>query len=84
MREEIVQHLVKETDFGKDLDKVVEELKAICGGDFTRVCGDVWSVLLDKAENEAHDTIKMVRKKDRHCVRSFITLVHCRVGPRLG
>ncbi len=32
VHEEIVQHVVKETDFGKELDKVVEELKATYGG----------------------------------------------------
>ncbi len=40
VREKIVQHLVKETDLGKDLDKVVEELKTMYGGDFTRVLGN--------------------------------------------
>ncbi len=29
--EEIVHHLVKETDLGKDVDKVVEDLKATYG-----------------------------------------------------
>ncbi len=32
VHEEIVQQLVKETDFGKALDKVVEELRAAYGG----------------------------------------------------
>ncbi len=32
VHEEIVQHLVKETDLGKELDKVVEELRVIHGG----------------------------------------------------
>ncbi len=32
VHEEIVQHLVKVTDLGKELDKVVEELRATCGG----------------------------------------------------
>ena len=31
VHEEIAQHLVKETDLGKDLGKVVEELKAMYG-----------------------------------------------------
>ncbi len=51
VHEEIVQHLVKETDFGKDLDKVAEDLWSTCGREFTRVSGDVWNILLDKAEN---------------------------------
>ncbi len=37
VHEEIIQHLVKETEFGKDLDKVVEELKTMDDGDFARV-----------------------------------------------
>ncbi len=32
VNEEIVQHLVKETDFGKDLDNVVEEARITYGG----------------------------------------------------
>ncbi len=33
VHDEIVQHLVKEIDLGKDLDKVVEELKLMHGGE---------------------------------------------------
>ncbi len=62
--EEIMQHLVKETDLGKDLDKVVEELRVTCGGELVRVLGDLWKILMDKAENEAYDKIKMVHKGD--------------------
>ena len=57
-----MQRLVKETDLCKELDKVVEELRATYGGEFVRVSGDVWNILLDKAENEAYDKIKMVHK----------------------
>ncbi len=57
--------MVKETDLGKELDKVVEELMATYGGEFARVSGDVWNILLDKAENEAYDKIKMVHKGER-------------------
>ena len=32
VHEEIAQHLVKEKDLGKELDKVVEELRATYGG----------------------------------------------------
>ncbi len=59
---EIVQHLVKKTDLGKEVDKVVEEVKTTCGGTFVRVSGDVWNMLLDKAEIEAYDKIKIVHK----------------------
>ncbi len=35
VHEEIVKHLVKETNFGKDVDKVVADLKASYGGGMT-------------------------------------------------
>ncbi len=41
--EEIIQHLVKETDFGNDLDRVVENLRNIYGDGFTKVSGGVWN-----------------------------------------
>ena len=59
VHQEIAQHLVKETDLGKELDKVVEDLKITYGGEFERVSGDVWNTCLDQAENEAYDKIKM-------------------------
>ncbi len=62
--EGIIQHLVKETDFGKVFGKVVGELKTMYGGEFVRVSGDGWNVLLDKAEKEAYDNIKMVHRGD--------------------
>ncbi len=62
VHEEIVQHLVKETDLGKELDKVMEELGATYRGESVRLSGNVWNILLDKAENEAYDKIKMVHK----------------------
>ncbi len=30
------------------------------GDEFSKVSGDVWNILLDKAEAEAYDKIKMV------------------------
>ncbi len=62
--EDIIQHLGKETDLGKELDKVVEELRITYGGEFVRLPGDVWNILMDKTENEAYDKIKMVQKGD--------------------
>ncbi len=53
---------VKETDLGKELDKVVEELRINYGGELARVSGDVWNILMDSAENEAYDRIKMFHK----------------------
>jgi hypothetical protein len=58
VHQEVVQHLVKETDLGKDLDKVVEGLRMTHGGEFERVSEDVWNILL----GEAYDKIRMVRK----------------------
>ncbi len=51
--------------FGEDLDKVVEGLKTVHGGEFTRVSRDGWNVLLDEAENgvEASGKINMVHKE---------------------
>ncbi len=45
--------MVKGTDLGEELDKVVEELRVTYGGEITRASGDVWNILLHKAENEA-------------------------------
>ncbi len=62
VHEEIIQQPVKETDLGKALDKVVENLRNNFGEEFGRVSGVVWNILLDKAENEAYDKIKMIPK----------------------
>ncbi len=85
VHEEIVQHLVKETDFGKDMDKVVEDLKAIYGGAFARVSGDVWDVLLDTAENEAlRQDQNGSQRRWNLCIWSSVSLVRRRVGPGPG
>jgi hypothetical protein len=63
--EEIIQQLARETDLGRELDKVVESLRNNCGKEFGRVSGDVWNIQLDEAENEAYDKIKMVLKGKR-------------------
>ena len=59
--EEIIQRMVKEIDLGKELEKVVTTLKDE-HEEFGKVSGDVWNVLIDKAEAEAYDKIKMVPK----------------------
>ena len=53
--------MVKEIDLGKELGKVVATLKDEYE-EFEKVSGDVWNVLIDKAEAEAYDKIKMVPK----------------------
>ncbi len=45
---------------GKELDKVVENLRSAYGEEFRRASGDVWNILLDKAETEAYEKIKMI------------------------
>ena len=52
-------------DLGRELDKVVENLRSHYGEEFRKVSGDVWNILMDKAENEAYDKIKMVHKRRR-------------------
>ncbi len=74
--DEIIQHLVKETHFGKELDKFVAELRATYEAEVARVSGDVCNILLDKAEDEAYDKIKMFHKKGTHCRWSSVSLVH--------
>ncbi len=55
--------MVKETDFGKELDKVVENFMVTYGGEFVRASEDVWNILLTRRRtNEADDKIKMVHK----------------------
>ena len=44
--------MVKEIDLGKDLEKVVTALRDEYE-DFEKISGDVWNVLIDKAEAEA-------------------------------
>ncbi len=59
--EEIIQRMVKEIDLGKELEKVVTTLRDEFE-DFSKVSGDVWNILIDKAEAAAYDKIKMVPK----------------------
>ena len=61
--EEIVHRLVKEIDLGKEMEKVVTGLRGEFGDEFDKVSGDVWNILIDKAEAEAYDKIKMVPKE---------------------
>ena len=60
--EEIVHRLVKEIDLGREMEKVVTGLKGEYGDEFDKVSGDVWNILIDKAEMEAYGKIKMVPK----------------------
>ncbi len=42
--------------------KVVENLRSHYGDEVRRISGDVRNILLDKAENEAYDKIKLIHK----------------------
>jgi hypothetical protein len=74
--EEIVQKLVKVTDLGKELGKVVENLRRTHGEDFKRVSRDVCNILLGEAEKEASGKIKMVHKRGDQCLRRLVPLAH--------
>ncbi len=52
-----MQRLVKEIDRGKETEKVVTGLKGECGDEFDNVSGDVWNILIDKAEMESYEKI---------------------------
>ena len=54
------------------------------GDEFDKVSGDVWNILIDKAEMEAYDKIKMVPKGQGSCLWSFVPLVHRCVRVGLG
>ena len=54
--------MVREIDLGKDLEKVVTTLRGEYGDEFAKVSWDIWNILIDKAEAEAYDKIKMVPK----------------------
>ncbi len=47
--------MVKDIDLGRDLEKVVTALKGEYGDEFAKVSGDIWNILIDKAEAEAYD-----------------------------
>ncbi len=42
---EIIQQLARERDLGRELDKVVVNLRSNYGEEFGRVSGDVWNIL---------------------------------------
>ncbi len=54
--------MVKDIDFGKDLEKVVTTVKGEYGDELAKVSGDICNVLVDEAEAESYDKIKMVPK----------------------
>ncbi len=54
---------VGEIDLGKEVEKVVTGLKGEFGDEFDKVSGDVWDILIDKAEAEAYDKIKMAPRQ---------------------
>ena len=55
-------NFARETDSGKGFEKITEKVKDHYGEAYKKVAGDVWNILMDKAENEAHDKIKIVHE----------------------
>jgi hypothetical protein len=44
---------------GKELEKGVTGLRGEYGDEFDKVPGDIWKILIDKAETEAYDEINL-------------------------
>ncbi len=44
------------------MEKVATGLRGQFGDEFGKVSGDVWNILIDKAEGDAYDKIKLVPK----------------------
>ncbi len=53
---------MKDIDLGREMEKVVAGRRGEYGDEFDKVSGDIWNILIDKAEAEAHDKIQMVPK----------------------
>ncbi len=66
---------MKEIDLGREMEKVVTGLKGEYGDEFDKVPGDIWNILIDKAEVEAYDKIKMFPK-----VKESLPTEFCAVG----
>ena len=62
--EELLSIMIKEIDLGRDLEKIVEDGENTAGDVWRSAAGDVYKVLIDKAEEEAYDKIKMVKSGD--------------------
>ena len=60
--EEMVHYMVREIDLGRDLGAVIKKLGEVYGEMYTNASGDVWKVLIDKAEAEAYDKIKTIQQ----------------------
>ena len=68
---------------GKDLESVLRRLGEVYGDAWDDAAGDVYKVLIDKAEAEAYENIKMVKPGDG-MTADGVPLVHgrLRVRPR--
>ncbi len=60
--EEIVHYMAREIDLGKDLGAVSKKLGEVYGEMYAEASGDVWKVVIDKAEAEAYDKIKTIQQ----------------------
>ncbi len=57
------------------MEKVATGLSGVYGDEFGKVSGDIWNILIDKAEMEAFDKIKMVPKG-----QGVVAYGNCTVG----
>ncbi len=57
--------MVKKIDFGKETEKVATRLRAHCADGCEKASGNLWNSLIDEAEMEAYDKIKMAPKGQR-------------------
>ncbi len=74
--EEIVYRLVKEIDLGKEMEKIVAGLMADYGEEFEKASGDVWNILIGKAEMEAYDEQDGARGARSCCLLRDVPVVH--------
>ncbi len=56
--EEMMHRLVKETDLGNEMEKIVTGPRADSGDEFEKASGDVWNILIGKAERRWRRTTK--------------------------
>ncbi len=63
--EEIAHRLVREIDLEKEMEKAVTGLQADYEDELEKVSGGEWNILIDEADMEAYNKIKMVPKGQR-------------------
>ena len=66
--------LARGMDLGKELDRTLMRLRGEYGAVEQEASRDIWSILIDKAESEACDKIKMIPQGEG--IRAY-GVVHC-------